>query len=78
MCLRERFVCQSSVCRREIEVEPSVVHHKPGQTTNPRCICGSIMKKVYSKPVLRKLSKAEVMLLLNAALPLKTESDASK
>ena len=77
MSLRERFVCQSSICRREIEIERPA-GHKPGQTTNPRCICDSMMKKVYSRPVLRKLSEAESMLLLNAALPLKTYSDVSK
>lgn len=75
MRLRERFVCQSSFCRREIEIEPSM-GHKPSQTTNPRCICGSMMKKVYSKPVLRELSKAEAM-LLDAVMPPKTASDKS-
>ena len=49
------FVCQSSVCRRQIEMA-----RPPGEQleriSNPRCTCGSEMKRVYAKPVLRGLS----------------------
>jgi hypothetical protein len=56
-----RFVCQSSACRREIALQPG---NGTGQISRPRCACGSEMKKVYSKPAFRKLSRAEAQLLL--------------
>jgi hypothetical protein len=56
-----RFVCQSVVCRREIALQPG---NGTGQIPNPRCTCGSEMKRVYSKPAIRELSKAEAELLL--------------
>jgi hypothetical protein len=53
---RVQFVCQSSSCRRQVVVEVP-----PGSATglvsNPRCTCGSEMKRVYSKPAFRILSK---------------------
>jgi len=56
-----RFVCQSATCRREIAL-PRV--NETEQITNPRCACGSEMRKVYTEPTFRKLSKAEAQLLL--------------
>jgi len=56
-----RFVCQSATCRREVTLQPS---NGTGQISNPRCTCGSEMKKVYTKPAFRELSKAEAELLL--------------
>jgi hypothetical protein len=56
-----RFVCHSATCRREIALPPV---NGTGQIANPRCTCGSEMKRVYSKPAFRELSKAEALLLL--------------
>jgi hypothetical protein len=55
-----RFVCQSAACRREITLQPG---NRTGRIANPRCTCGSEMKKVYTKPAIRELSKAEALLL---------------
>ena len=56
-----RFVCQSVTCRREIEIafQPS---NGTRQISNPRCTCGTEMKKVYTKPAVRELSKAEAQI----------------
>ncbi len=56
-----RFVCQSATCRREVTLQTV---NGTGYIANPRCTCGSEMKKVYSKPAFRELSKAEAELLL--------------
>ena len=71
--LREQYVCSSATCRREIEIEipPG---HKVGETQNPRCTCGSKMKKVYSAPVFRELTSAEAILRLGDIGPLKKVS----
>ena len=61
MSLRERFVCQSAACRREIEVE-RLLDQGAGQSLTLRCTCGGMMKKVYSKPVLREVSRDEAIL----------------
>jgi hypothetical protein len=59
---RERFVCQSASCGLEIEVEPSPPSGGISELSgNPRCSCGSETKRVYSKPVLRELSRAEAI-----------------
>ena len=55
-----RFVCQSATCRREATLQPS---NGTGQISNPQCTCGSEMKKIYTKPAFRELSKAEAELL---------------
>ena len=58
-----RFVCLSATCRRQTEVAipPG---NETGQISNPRCTCGSGMKRVYSKPAVRELSEAEALLRL--------------
>ena len=56
-----RFVCQSATCRREATLQPS---NGTGRISNPRCTCGSEMKKVYTKPACWELTKAEAELLL--------------
>ena len=61
-----RFVCQSAACRREIALEPG---NGTGRIANPRCTCGSEMKKVYTKPAIRELSKAEALLFLGDGGP---------
>jgi hypothetical protein len=63
MCFRQRYICQSTTCRRRIEWSPGQRH---GENSNPSCSCGSEMKKVYSEPVLRQLSRVEARLLLGA------------
>jgi hypothetical protein len=60
---RMQFVCQSSMCCRQVEIEIPT-GGEAGQISNPRCICGSKMKKAYSKPNVRILSKEEAVLRL--------------
>ncbi len=60
---RAQFVCQSWVCRRQAEIAMPA-GSEGGQISNPRCTCGWEMKRVYFKPVLQKLSKAEAMMRL--------------
>jgi hypothetical protein len=60
---RAQFVCQSSVCRRQAEIAMPA-GSEAGHSSNPRCTCGSEMKRVYLKPVFQKLSKAEAMMRL--------------
>lgn len=43
----ERWVCQNDACASEILVVTS--SGLPGKE-NPRCSCGSIMKKPYTRP----------------------------
>jgi hypothetical protein len=60
---RVQFVCQSSACRRQSKIEiPAGLEGR--KTSKPRCTCGSEMKRVYSKPAVRELSKAEAMIRL--------------
>ena len=72
MGLRVQFICHSSACRRQVEVEIPA-GGGAGQGLNPLCACGSKMKKVYAKPVLRELSKAERILRLGDSALLKTQ-----
>ena len=57
---RVQFVCQSSTCRRQFEIEIQT-GSGTGQASRPRCTCGSEMKKAYSKPAFRIVSKDEAM-----------------
>jgi hypothetical protein len=52
---RVKLACQSSTCRRQIEMEIST-GSETGRVSHPRCACGSEMKKTYSKPGFRMLS----------------------
>jgi hypothetical protein len=47
----ERWHCTNAACRCSVLVENS------GRVTgpNPRCSCGSVMKKAYSPPVFREI-----------------------
>ena len=54
--MRLRYVCSSSTCRREIEIETSSGHVS---SQNPVCACGATLKKAYSTPTLKIFSKAE-------------------
>ena len=60
-----KFICQSLVCRREIEIESSVGGYSQ-ELARPQCICGEKMKRVYSKPVLRELSKVTILGLVDS------------
>jgi len=53
-----QFVCQSSACRRQVEIEIPI-GSEGGRTSNPRCSCGAEMKRVYAKPVFREFREAE-------------------
>jgi len=57
----DHWVCQNKACRAEISV---LISSELDAGTNPRCSCGSTMKKSYSKPVLRQLSPEEAEGLL--------------
>jgi hypothetical protein len=46
---REKYICQSNACRREIEIE-ILPRQRAGEISNPRCTCGSGMKKSYETP----------------------------
>jgi len=47
----QRFRCQNPGCRAEIEVTRDSV----GGGSNPRCCCGALMKKLYSRPNFREI-----------------------
>ena len=51
MTVGTRFRCQDPDCRYEIEVHKASIE----ATSNPRCCCGTEMKRIYVKPVLREL-----------------------
>jgi hypothetical protein len=65
---RVKFVCQSSACRRESEIAiPTSGGTEQG--SNPRCTCGTEMKRVYSKPAVRELFEAEAIQQLGDSWP---------
>jgi hypothetical protein len=66
-----QFICQSSVCRRRCEMEVPA-GSEGAQISNPRCTCGSEMKRVYSKPAFRVISKAEAAMRFGDCEPLET------
>jgi hypothetical protein len=43
----QRFICQNAECGCEMEVIKAPTE---GVAANPRCGCGSVMKKPYVKP----------------------------
>ncbi len=49
----QRYRCLNPECRAEIEVTKDSAEG----VSNPRCCCGSEMKKPYTKPVLKMLTK---------------------
>lgn len=50
------YRCQNPDCRAEIEVRKDSTKGE----ANPRCCCGTEMKKSYSKPVFRVLDEKDV------------------
>ena len=77
MGLRVQFICQSSACRRQVEIEIPA-GGGAGQGLNSLCACGSKMKKVYAKPVFRELSKAERILRLGDSGLLRTQGKTAR
>ena len=57
------YVCTNLDCGRTAEFSSSPM----AQTTPHRCVCGSLMKKPYSEPSLRALSKEEAEARLREA-----------
>ena len=47
----QRWHCMNAACRKELTLEPA----EGPVDSNPRCVCGSEMKKAYSPPVFRYL-----------------------
>jgi hypothetical protein len=58
MTRQRKFVCPSETCRREIEIEIAI-GDAAENAPSPICTCGVTMKKVYTVPVVLKLSKEE-------------------
>ena len=57
------YVCTNLDCGRTAEFSPS-----PMTSAAPRrCVCGALMKKPYSNPVLRVLSEEEAEACLREA-----------
>ncbi len=77
MAPRMQFICQSPACRRQVKIEIPA-GGGTGQGSNLLCACGSKMKKVYAKPVLRELSKAECILRFGDGLYMLHEGSSSK
>jgi hypothetical protein len=61
----ERWRCQNAFCASEILVTSS---SEVEGGTNPRCSCGSVMKKTYVSPALKSYPATEQAKLL-ASLP---------
>lgn len=52
----ERWICSNSRCKCEVLVVFSAGTH---EGRNPRCSCGSAMKKTYTAPKLRSIEEDE-------------------
>jgi len=52
----DHWICQNKACGAEISV---LISSELDDGANPRCSCGSTMKKSYSQPTLRPLSPEE-------------------
>lgn len=48
----ERWICSNPTCRCEVDV---VIASKGTDGTNPKCCCGSRMRKVYRAPSFRRI-----------------------
>ncbi len=53
----QRYRCQNPNCRDEMEM----MTNSAEEDSNARCHCGAKMKKVYSKPVFRELSRVDAI-----------------
>jgi len=52
----ERWICSNADCRCELVVTHS---GRTGEGANPRCFCGSPMKKRYTAPRFREIRQDE-------------------
>jgi hypothetical protein len=52
----EKWICSNPTCRTEIVV---TVAGGPEDGANPRCCCGSRMKKVYAAPKFSSIQNPE-------------------
>jgi hypothetical protein len=65
-----RFICQNPACRSEIEVIELSPKSRSEDSGNPRCRCGSEMKKVFTTAHLRELTPEQAArYLMGAELP---------
>jgi hypothetical protein len=69
---RIQVVCQRLACRRRVEIELPT-GSGVGDVFKMLCICGSEMKKAYSEPVFRELSKTEGILRFGESVLMKTQ-----
>lgn len=56
MQVGERWICCNAECRCELVVVRS---GRTGEGANPRCFCGSRMKKCYKTPAFREIRQDE-------------------
>jgi hypothetical protein len=56
MRLGDSWHCTNSACKAEVSVQTATQN----DGVNPRCTCGSLMKKKYSSPVFRYLDFLDV------------------
>jgi hypothetical protein len=49
------YLCQNEGCRAEIHVMKDSIEG----SSNPRCCCGTEMKKPYTKPILKTIHAYE-------------------
>ena len=56
MKVGERWICSDAECRCELVVVRS---GRTGEGANPRCFCGSRMKKRYTAPAFREIREDE-------------------
>lgn len=59
---RQIYKCQNRDCRCEVEIIRTPTDPK----SNPKCGCGSEMKKPYHRPVFRELSAEDFRAILAA------------
>jgi len=52
----ERWICSNPACRCEVDV---VIASKSADGTNPKCCCGSRMRKPYRAPSFRPIGNQD-------------------
>jgi hypothetical protein len=52
----ERWICSNPACRCEVDV---VIASKSADGTNPKCCCGSRMRKLYRAPSFRQIGNQD-------------------
>jgi hypothetical protein len=59
----ERWICSNPACRCEIEV---VIASNGADGTNPKCCCGSRMRKDYHAPSFRRIRNQDELKTVQA------------